>query len=203
MTVLLHFQVVNLTDEFQSFRHVASVQKLPNAPADTGPKMVIIPEAGAKYVFDANGSPADYHEIGDLGSDSPDGNYRIWSREVYIPPKGSRTNSFFWSYRRQVLPKEFQDTFILMNATIRPRLEVRCPDWMDINATFGHRIKADAFTSGNPKFWVLNAGTPPFCSISIEWRNKASIPPVVPVESVSHATVEVAPLSTKGDASTC
>jgi hypothetical protein len=193
MTVLLHFQVINLTDEFQMFRHVASVQKIPNAPTNAGPEMVIIPEAGAKYVFDAAGSPADYHDRGNLGNDSADGTYRMWSKQVYIPPKGSRTNAFFWSYRRQVLPKEFQDTFILTNATIRPRLEVRCPDWMDISATFGHRIDADAFTSGNPKFWVLNAGMPPFSSISIEWRNKASRPPVVPVVPVSHVSVEVSP----------
>jgi hypothetical protein len=185
MTVLFRFQVMNLTDESQPFEHIASVQKVRNF---AGEPMILIPEVGGRYVDDENGTPADYHEEGDLGTDSKDGAYRIWRKTVWIPPKGSGTQAFFWSYRRQVLPREFQDTFILTNAAIRPRLEVHCPEWMEINATFGHRLRADEFTSGNPKFWVLNGGMPPYSSISIEWRNKGRQTPVVPLAPVSSPT---------------
>jgi hypothetical protein len=182
MTVLLHFQVVNLTDEFQPFKHVASVQLTPGRTTNAQESMVVIPEAGAKYVFDESGTRSDYLLRGNLGADTPDGAYRNWSADVWIPPKGTRPNSFFWSYRRQVLPIEFQDTFIMTSAAIRPRLEVRCPEWMDVTASFGHRIQPDEFVTSNPKFWVLNAGLPPFANISIEWRKRGKSTPVVPVE---------------------
>jgi hypothetical protein len=201
MSVLLRFQVVNLTDESQPFDHIASVQITPNAMANAHEAMVLIPEAGARDVFNEDGSSADYTERGnpDLGK-LVDGVYRVWRKRVFVPPKGSRKTSFFWSYRRQVLPREFQDTFILTNAAIRPRLQVTCPDWMDVSATFGHRLKADAFTSGNPKFWILNAGMPPFSSISIEWRNKGATTPVVPIASVAHTSVEIPIMSPNQDA---
>jgi hypothetical protein len=189
MSVLFSFNVVNLTADPQPFDHIASVQLAPNALRN---EVVLIPEAGAKNVFEENGAPADYVEQGqpDLG-DVVNGKYRVWRKRVYIPPRGSEQAAFFWSYRRQILPREFQDTFIFTHAAIRPRLQVSCPDWMDVSATFGHRLTADSFTSGNPKFWILPGGMPPYASVSIEWRKKgkqATVTPPAGLDQMSAAS---------------
>jgi hypothetical protein len=189
MTLFVHFEVVNLTDQPQPFVHSAGVQQSPTDQSTD----VLIPEVGAKHVYDKNGHPADY-VTANAGEPSADG-YITFLKEVWLRPKDTGPSAFFWSYRRVVLPKQFQDTFILTMAAVRPRLEVYCPDWMDVRTKFSHPTQPDAVTAGTPKVWVLPGALPPYASISIEWRKKGETPPVVPIDSSESVVtvVEMAP----------
>jgi len=163
----LEFEIENLTDVPQPFRHMIWVQK---------PFRFKEPLQQVLYAKATGLGAADYElQAADLPQRDVPGEHAVeWCRDVVIQP---HAKARFWSKSVQIHPAEHVDTFWLVQPTIGVKVRVYTAATTDVSVNFAHRRNDDKeVAAGNT--WTLRAGFPPQSTITIEWRNK-TVPPLV------------------------
>ena len=165
----LEFEVENLTDTPQPFRHVIWVEK----PVRYSGVLEQVLYAKASGL----GGGQDYElKNGEISQTDVSGQHAVeWFRAVDIP---ARSKAKFWSKSRQILPVEHVETFQLIQPSIGAKVRVFAEANLSISTevNFAHRSNERTQKAGG-NTWQLDVGFPPYSTITIEWRKRsASIP---------------------------
>jgi hypothetical protein len=186
----LQFDVENLTDSSQPFKHLIWVER-PFHFEGSPLRQILY----AKAVKIEPGQEYELQEKELVEAEVKDEHAMEWSRVASIPP---RATARYWSHFRQILPVEHVDTFLLIQPSIgirvRAYIEADLKVDLQVSVQFAHR-KNDQKQSGGGNSWELNAGFPPHSTATIEWRKRSSVVPA-PAPMVPAAPTPAVPVST-------
>jgi len=124
----VEFAMENLTNSAQEFTHSVWVSDA-IAGADN-PKFPILLVKGA---LPDTGYCLQHEKISLTDRDHG----REWHRTVHIPGKSTVK---FWTTTQQILPAEFEETFILAQPTIGVTVRIDCPPQIHSTVVFHHRL---------------------------------------------------------------
>lgn len=160
----LEFEVRNLTDSPEPFKHLIWVSKPFNY-------LGLIRQV--VYAKAVGVEPGHAYELTDddlTPLDLPIDQAVEWCRTERIPARGTAR---YWSRTRQILPAEHTDIFFLVQPSIGINVRVYTDESLSSNVRFGHRKDSQKEEAGG-NTWRLNAGFTPWSAVTIEWRKKSA-----------------------------
>jgi hypothetical protein len=164
----LEFEVRNLTDSPEPFRHLLWVNKpfhLDAAVRQLVYAKAIGVETGRAYELSGDDLPQ---------TDVPGEHAVEWCRTENIPARGKAR---YWSRTRQILPAEHVDVFMLVQPSIDVKVRLDAASSLICKVNFAHRRNEEKEVAGG-NTWRLSCGFAPFSAVTIEWRKRsASVPP--------------------------